>query len=311
MPDPKPRLRTKNASAKHASRCAFPKFGGISDSVRNHGGKAKQPHPSVLKTIRHNAGANCAPTDPVKPPALTPSKDRPRVRAFAKHAHTLPKPSRKPLYAKAFVLFCEGKSLRDCAISTGISEENLAACAESQNWIKRRGLIVGSRAVAHAETRITAQIAVDSALVSASQSAAQTLATAYVRLIEEASALPTHPFAGPNDAKPDENERYRQECAMIERKAEVMRKATSGLRELIETAQNIGLLNVERGGKTPEGGSDRDKPIDLSKLTQLNIAIVNATNGNGASRMLAQVSAPSADDLRKSEPVTVQAETVG
>lgn len=202
----------------------------------------------------------------------------------------MPKPSRKPAYAKAFTLFCEGKSLAEISHAVAISEENLAACADSQNWTKRRGLLVGHRSVAAAETRIQAQIAVDSTLVSATQSAASTLATAYVRLIEEASALPTEPFADETAATMTAAERDRRHRHMIRDKSEIMKVATSGLRELIETAQGVGLLKVERGGKVPDGHDDRDKPIDLAKLTQLNIAIVQATNGRP--QVLAQLSEP-------------------
>lgn len=221
------------------------------------------------------------------------------------------RPSKKPQYAHAFSLFCEGLDFPVIADKTGLSVDLLARCAETQSWVSRRSRVAGVDAVKAAETRLQAQAAVDSTLVNATRDAAHTLAKSYVRLIEEASALPTEPFADEQAAKMTEAERDRAHRRLIRDKTEVMKLATSGLRELIETAQNVGLLNVERGGKTPEGGADRDRPIDLSKLTQLNIAIVNATTGNGAARMLAQVSAPNADDLRKSEPVTVQAETVG
>lgn len=218
----------------------------------------------------------------------------------------MPKPSRKPAYAKAFRMFCEGKPLGEIAIATGVSEENLAACAESQNWVKRRALIVGHHAVTAAETRIQAQIAVDSTLVSGVRSAANTLTTAYVRLIEQASALPVEPFPDESATKLTEAERDRAHRRLIRDKTEVMKLATSGLRELIETAQNVGLLKVERGGKTPDGDTDRDKPIDLSKLTQLNIAIVQATGAGNGSRVLAQLSEPrQPENVTPSPPVPV------
>ena len=237
------------------------------------------------------------------------------LTAFTKRARSrvcmrTRKASKKPQYASAFELFCDGRDFAFIASQTGLPQSQVERCAVDQNWERRRGAILGAKSVAAAETRLQAQAVVDSTLVNATRDAAHTLAKSYVRLIEEASALPTEPFADEQDTKMTEAERDRAHRRLIRDKTEVMKLATSGLRELIETAQNVGLLNVERGGKTPEGGADRDKPIDLSKLTQLNIAIVNATNGNGASRMLAQVSAPGADDLRKSEPVTVQAETV-
>lgn len=153
----------------------------------------------------------------------------------------------------------------------------ISRAADTQSWVMRRSRIAGIDAVKAAENRLASQVRTDSTLVSATESAASTLAAAYVRLIEEASALPTHPFAPEDGTTLSQSERYRQERAMIEAKAETMRKATEGLRELIETAQHVGLLKVDRGGKSPDGDAhERDKPIDLSKLTQLNIAIVQA-----------------------------------
>lgn len=119
-------------------------------------------------------------------------------------------------------------------------------------------------------------------------------------LIRAASVLPIEPFADETGVKLTEAERDRRHRHLIRDKSEVMRTATAGLRELIETAQNVGLLKVERGGKTPDGHDDRDKPIDLAKLTQLNIAIVQATGGQ-QSKVLAQLSAPTV----ASEPVDV------
>lgn len=84
---------------------------------------------------------------------------------------------------------------------------------------------------------------------------------------------------------------------MIEAKAQTMKIATQGLRELIETAQHVGLLKVERGGKPQDGRGD-DGPIDLSKLTQLNIAIVQATQAGQPAKVVAQLA--TGDDLRNS-----------
>lgn len=119
------------------------------------------------------------------------------------------------------------------------------------------------------------------------------MAEAYVKLIAEAAALPTHPYADQweGGVKPTESQKDRQSRHMLRDKVDIMKAATGGLRELIETAQNVGLLKVDRGGKTPDGGDDRDKPIDLAKLTQLNIAIVQATGATGA-RVVAQLAEP-------------------
>ena len=224
------------------------------------------------------------------------------------------KNSKRALYLSAFELFCDGKSLAECAATTGLDLALLERCAHTQNWQRRQAQLLGASAVGRAETRLQAKAAVDNTLVNATRSAAQTLAQAYVKLIEEAASLPTHPYAAQGDDKPDANETYRQECAMIDRKADTMRKATEGLRELIETAQNIGLLEYERGGKPQggNGGGDGDgKPLDLSRLTQLNIAIVQATNGQPqrVAATLAPASGETRSDLRNSEPITVDAKT--
>jgi hypothetical protein len=201
------------------------------------------------------------------------------------------KASKKPQYAHAFTLFCDGLDFPAIAAQTGLREDLIARCAEMQGWVSRRSRVAGVDAVKAAENRLASQVRTDSALVQATESAAFTLAGAYVKLIEEAASLPTRPYVEPTGDKPSENELYRQSRSMIEAKAQTMKLATSGLRELIETAQNVGLLKVDRGGKTPDGGDDRDKPIDLAKLTQLNIAIVQATGATGA-RMVAQLAEP-------------------
>lgn len=198
--------------------------------------------------------------------------------------------SKKAQYALAFELFCEGRDLASIASQTALDFTQLARCAELQNWPRRRAELAGKKAVVATETRLQAQIAVDSALVNATQSAAATLAEAYVKLIAEAADLPTRPYASLGE-QPDENEKMRQAKHLMRDKVEIMKAATGGLRELIETAQNVGLLKVDRGGKTPDGGDDRDKPIDLAKLTQLNIAIVQATGGQGT-RVVAQLAEP-------------------
>jgi len=221
------------------------------------------------------------------------------------------KPSKKPQYALAFSLYCDGVDWPEIARKTGLPQELVERCAAQQNWANKRGKLAGSESIAALETRLQAQNVVDSTLVRASQESAETLAQAYVRLIGEASALPTEPYADAEAAKLTEQERYRHHCTMIERKAGLMRIATSGLRELIETAQNVGLLKVERGGKPSDGSDDRDKPIDLSKLTQLNIAIVQATSGNGPAKVLAQIATPASDDLRNVEPIPVDAKMAG
>lgn len=162
--------------------------------------------------------------------------------------------------------------------------------AVHQHWQEKKGRYAGVVAVAAAETRLQAQVAVDSTLVRATQTAAETLANAYVQLITEAAALPTHPLANADGTPVDSSEAYRATRAMLDAKADTMRKATEGLRELIATAQNVGLLKVDRGGKAPEGDGRDDKPIDLSKLTQLRIAIVQA-NGQ-APRVAAELAEP-------------------
>lgn len=209
------------------------------------------------------------------------------------------KQSKKPQYAHAFTLFCDGLDLPSIAAQTGLREDMIAHAAETQGWVSRRSRIAGVDAVKAAENRLAAVSRVDCTLVNATEEAANTLASAYVTLIRAASALPIEPFADETADKLTEAERDRRHRHLIRDKAETMKLATNGLRELIETAQNVGLLKVERGGKTPDGHDDRDKPIDLSKLTQLNIAIVQATNGQGA-RVVAQLAngEKSADDLR-------------
>jgi hypothetical protein len=199
------------------------------------------------------------------------------------------KHSKKPLYAQAFRLFCEhGLSPGEIAQKLALPIDALTDTIVRQRWAERKATLAGQHAVAAAETRLQAQVAVDSTLVRATQSAAETLANAYVQLITEAAALPTHPLANADGSTVDPQEAYRATRAMLDAKADTMRKATEGLRELIATAQNVGLLKVDRGGKPPEGDGRDDKPIDLSKLTQLRIAIVQA-NGQvtkaGASLM--------------------------
>lgn len=218
------------------------------------------------------------------------------------------KESKKPQYAHAFTLFCDGVDFATIALKTGLREDMIAHAAETQGWVQRRSRIAGVDAVKAAENRLASQVRTDSTLVNATETAAGTLAAAYVRLIEQASNLPVEPYADEQATKLTEAERDRAHRRLIRDKTEIMKLATSGLRELIETAQGVGLLKVERGGKVPEGGDDRDRPIDLAKLTQLNVAIVNATGGaNGARPIItAELVAPS-----RADPVNVTPENVG
>jgi hypothetical protein len=213
--------------------------------------------------------------------------------------------SKRKQYASAFERFVNGEKLDAIADILGLDFATLERCATLQNWQQRRGRVLGATAVQAAETRLQAGAVVDQTLVSATRDAAQTLAAAYVRLIAEASELPTHPYAAADGSKPDANEHYRQCRGMIEAKAQTMKLATSGLRELIETAQNVGLLKVERGdGRGGHGrNGDDDKPIDLSKLTQLRIAIGNASVSGAV--MVAELSTPSAGNAISAEPVNV------
>lgn len=205
------------------------------------------------------------------------------------------KASKKPQYAHAFQLFCDGVDLPAIAAQTGLREDMISQACVTQGWTARRSRIAGIDSVKAAENRLSSQIRTDSTLVNATENAATTLAGAYVRLIEQAAALPVEPFADSQAEKLTEAQRDRAHRHLLRDKVEVMKLATSGLRELIETAQGVGLLKVERGGKTPEGGDDRDRPIDLAKLTQLNIAIVSATNGR--QQVLAQLSEPTAEPV--------------
>lgn len=185
--------------------------------------------------------------------------------------------SKKPLYAQAFTLFCEGVAIGEIARRLQLPPDALADTVLRQRWTARRSTLAGAHSVAAAETRLQAQTNVDRTLCTATEQAASTLAASYVTAIEQICALPVE-MEAENGEIETAGARYRQRCHMIERKISLQKAATEGLRELIATAQNVGLLKVERNGRDRDGRNDDDKPIDLSKLTQLNIAIVQATS---------------------------------
>lgn len=231
-------------------------------------------------------------------------KPRLRLRAHVV-ASKSPKPSKKPLYHKAFTDYVASKgSLPEIATRYGLMPDVLIRLAEAQKWEHRRSLLAGESRISATESRLHAQAHVDSTLCTATESIASRLADAYVSLITGITSLPVEPYADATalgEPPMTEQERYRQHCQMIERKVGLQRQATEGLREMIETAQAVGLLLVAPGSR--KGGDDQDKPIDLSKLTQLNVAIVAATAGRPAQVMVQLGSeATGQGDLRNVTP---------
>lgn len=195
---------------------------------------------------------------------------------------TARKPGKKGLYAEAFRLFVEGESLPEIAGKTGIPVERLADTSIAQNWAKRRANVAGAKECEIIEHRIHTQARVDVTLCRATEEIADQLASSYVSTIKKICELSVEAEQEHPDIVLGKQEARRQHVHRLRERIELQKLATEGLREMIATAQQVGLLRVDsrgRGGAT----SQDDAPIDLSKLTQLRI-LVEATAGPAEKR---------------------------
>lgn len=191
------------------------------------------------------------------------------------------KPSRKPLYADAFRRFVEGESLPQISHATGLPIDQLADVCERQNWSKRRATIAGAKECEIVEHRIHTQSRVDATLCRATEDAANALAASYVATIRKICELSVEAEQEHPDIVMGKPEARRQHVHRLREKVELQKLATEGLREMIATAQQVGLLRVDSRGI--RGQSQDDAPIDLSKLTQLRI-LVEATAAKPAEK---------------------------
>lgn len=201
------------------------------------------------------------------------------------------KRSKKPLYAIAFSLWCEGKDLPEIARKTGLPLASLAEASQSQRWAQRRAMVADTQALEVVESRIHTQSRVDATLCRATEDAANALSASYVAIIRDIAGLSVdaEPEVENPAIVPTKGELRRQHVHLLREKIELQKLATEGLREMIATAQAVGLLKVDqRSARNGGPQAEDDKPIDLSKLTQLNIAIVQATKDRPA-QVLAQL----------------------
>lgn len=182
--------------------------------------------------------------------------------------------AKKPLYAEAFRLYIEGESLPEISRKTSLPVEQLAQTVHAQNWAKRRANVAGAKECEIVEHRIHTQSRVDATLCRATEQIADQLASSYVSTIKKICELSVEAEQEHPDIVLGKPEARRQHVHRLREKIELQKLATEGLREMIATAQQVGLLRVDSRGV--RGQNADDAPIDLSKLTQLRI-LVEAT----------------------------------
>ena len=132
--------------------------------------------------------------------------------------------------------------------------------------------------LAVSETRLAVKARIDAEICETVGRTVHELCGHFENMVRVACALPIEPHEEPRDhesialSAAERQERYRQHCQMIDRKLELSNAVVGGLQVLIDAARSLDLLHTEPRSKSGSATGD----LDLTKLTTLNLTLVQA-----------------------------------
>ncbi len=183
--------------------------------------------------------------------------------------------TKKELYSEAFNLYVSDVNTPDLvaiARQLKLRAETLIAHAENSRWAERRAFLASRIASGQAEQRVSAQLAVDRQLVQSTVKAVEKWTGSLLEIIDRVGMLPTEPDASEVSG---EEELIHKRSKLLANKLDLLKASIEGFREMTATTLNLGLLKARKG----EPVGDESGKLDLSKLTTLNLAIVQASAG--------------------------------
>lgn len=187
------------------------------------------------------------------------------------------RPSKAPLYEKAFTLFCDGPDtirITDIATQLGLRPDTLVKHAVSSGWPQRKAYLKQAQEIGVGEIRVAASLAVDKRLVESTVKAVEAWTDQYMQIISSLKSFSLEPDSGEIT---DEDDLAAKRANRLGRKLDLLKSTVEGFREMVATTQSLGLLKNKKGGPA----EDESGKLDLSKLTTLNLAIVGAIGPTG------------------------------
>ncbi len=185
------------------------------------------------------------------------------------------------LYFKAFDLFMNDPrqlNLTEVARELKMQPAPLMRHAQNKGWEQMRLQQKSIISTVQNEKRINTAKAVDDRVVQAADYAIKKATEAYLQVIDKISDLPVEPSQVPEDElEKDDNgvvKRYPKRAKLIEDKVFLLNQAMDGFMKMASGAQGIGLV---LNGKIASGMGTGD---EMSKLSKLNMLLVNIQNGN-------------------------------
>ena len=160
-----------------------------------------------------------------------------------------------------------------------ISPVLLTRHAQEKGWEGLRANSVSVQAVSQNERRINIAKQVDERIVLAADEAVTRASKVYLEVIEKIAEMPLDPMMVPDDelTKDDHgNVKNRpKRSKLIEDKTFLLNQAMDGFMKMSAGAQGIGLVLSQKGNGITGAAED------LSKLSKLNVLLLNIQQGKG------------------------------
>lgn len=198
---------------------------------------------------------------------------------------------KQELFIQAFDLYMnDPRNLNVVQIARELKMEPamLMRYAQNKGWeqmrLQQRSLV----STVQNDRRIETAKRVDERVVESADMAIKKASSVYLEVIERIAAMPLDPMDVPDDEldKDDHGnvKRRPKRAKLMEEKVFLMNQAMDGFMKMASGAQGIGLVLNNKG---LDGKSTAD---DLSKLTQLNVLLLDIHN-NGGQKAMKTVSA--------------------
>lgn len=189
-------------------------------------------------------------------------------------------------FSEAFDIFMNDParpSLTEVAKRVKMSPVRLTQHAQLRNWERMRANSVTVQTVSQSEKRLNVAKIVDERIVTAAEEAITKATKIYLEVIDHIEAMPLDPMLVPEDELPKDGNgnitSRPKRGTLIENKTHLLNQAMDGFMKMSSGAQGIGLVLLQKGAAGTSAAED------LSKLSKLNVMLLNIQQGSAAKDM--------------------------